>query len=162
MFSNASDSYLCRISRYGKLIEKEFRLISCAQCYHYLPHVITGFKAHFNITDDFLFEHNGQLLNPYLDTKKISKMMSSLEYEKWHECCEKANHCCDSMIDNKIYPSNRLDDNVGYCGSIWDGWACHQTTKSGKSSLVRCPNHHVEDTCHTILGTFSFSLQMNI
>lgn len=26
------------------------------------------------------------------------------------------------------------------------------TTRSGEYSIVKCPEHHVADTCHTILG----------
>lgn len=37
------------------------------------------------------------------------------------------------------------------CSAVWDGWSCHNKTKAGEFSRVKCPSHIVSDDCNSIL-----------
>ena len=60
-----------------------------------------------------------------------------------------------SMIDKKTYPKYGLSSFKG-CGSVWDGWSCHQDTGFGQVNKVKCLPYINYDSCHTKLGESFF------
>ncbi len=156
MNSNPNESF-CKLTRYGITDRQEFGLISCMQCYNYLVYVFHDFVPQFNVSDHVFLTNDPiqPVLSPKIDkdVELVGKTMDKLKFKKWRECCDQADMCCDAMVKGNVYPSrSEVVSDPSKCRSIWDGWSCHLTTKSGQASLVKCPAHHVPDTCHTILG----------
>ena len=157
MMKNTNEYEWCRLTKYGTLNVKDFNQISCMQCYNLLIFVIQDFLPKLNTTDYYFITNDNHSLDPNDDLDEISKLMRPIEYDKWRECCNEAKYCCKNMVENKIYSHNDLVSSINItsskiCKSIWDGWSCHQNTQAGYKSQVSCPSHHIEDTCHTILG----------
>nr|XP_042894938.1 calcitonin receptor [Parasteatoda tepidariorum] len=131
----------CRTERRSYLPYDQYKIDTCARCYHYMPH--NSFKNKFRYRWQLLGLLKDTVTNKSFEADPFNASTAILEsfseesfIYKWRGCCVAAMECCERMVSMPTLVSDST-----YCPRTWDGWQCWDDTPGGTTAVNVCAGH---------------------